>query len=693
MSKEKWYNGLLLIADFIPPNPSDFEKFNVGEQVKRINELGFNSQHIEASDITVGEAGEFYFHSDSAVHQKNDLLREYCDGYKHIGNNAIIYFNVHWLAENLCTLKPDWYQRDESGKKILIGYGSGGVSCINSPFREWAFSALKDLGKYAIKGIFLDGPFFDSKGCYCESCLSKFENRYGFRYTPENLKQIDIYRKLLEFRKDSICEFIKEARAALKSTNPEALIYINSIQIGPDIDGRNNNLTIKWQDALLAEGGFFYTDLRTTPIWKPAATAKLLESQADGKPCIVAIAGRLGPWSRYLLPPAEKWLIAAETVANGSNIWYGIYDSNRNDERMKTVKDINTFLSSNSEYLSGTESTAKIAVVWSFKNADFYQTTTEFVDFTGQSSDIGNNMKSDARKAFNGWCEVLHRSHRVFDIIDDFYLTEKDITKYELLILPGIACVSEEEAETIREFVANGGSVITTFDTSYYNECGMCRKELALGDVLGILSADGVEQLPNDHVEIEKSMYTNGIDQQLIPAPHLHIKTVPAQGCESFMNYREKQPARYCDLPPKTKYPFMLVNRYKSGKAAMFTGNIDVAYEDYCLPEYFKLMSNMVDSLCRREIFMDEEITSLDINIRKNGDTSIVHLINHTSHSGRPISNVIPLGGTKLSFYTGKRPDTVRALRQGKMLEFGYDNGFVSVVIPEIKEYEIVVCR
>jgi len=53
MIEKKWYDELLLIADFIPPNPDDFDKFDVTVQVNKIAELSFNSQHIEVNDVTV----------------------------------------------------------------------------------------------------------------------------------------------------------------------------------------------------------------------------------------------------------------------------------------------------------------------------------------------------------------------------------------------------------------------------------------------------------------------------------------------------------------------------------------------------------------------------------------------------------------------------------------------------------------
>jgi hypothetical protein len=691
--KKKWYKGLLLIADFIPPGPDEMEGFHVEEQVESITLLGFNSQHIEVTDITVGEAGITFFESDHAVQQRPDLLKRYRKSYEFCGGNDIIYFNVHWLNKDLLSLHPEWFQVYASGEFIPIGYGSGGYSCINSPFRDWAFHIVKDIGKYDVKGIFLDGPVFNPNGCYCEGCLSRFEKKNGFRYQPEDMKNIHIHKKVLQFKHESIAEFLREGRAALKSVNPEGVIYMNGLPLGPSTCGRDNRTCIEHQDALLAEGGFLSGNLRDIPVWKPAASAKLLETQAEGKPSIVAVAGRHSGWNRYLLSPEETWITYALSVANGANIWYGVYDSNRTDERMKTVKEINSFLNANVKYLEGTRADAKIALVWSTKNANLYQTTTEYWDFVGERMKAEDHLKSDSRRAFNGWFEVLQRSHSIFDVIDDYSVEHREISKYELVILPDVACMSENEVKRIRDYVKNGGNIIATYDTSCYDDSGLPSKNMQLAEVLNIRRIEGTQAMPFDHILVEHGMFTVGIDQSLIPSPEQYIKVVPGDHCERYMCFREKQLSRYCDLPEKTEYPFMTRNKYGQGQAVLFAGSIDATYDKFKFPEFFTLMRNTVEELSTRSIYINNTITSLFVNSRRKGDERIIHLVNYTSYGGRPISHIIPLKDLKIKVRCENRPTSVKALRTGIALEYTFEEGLVLFEIPQVLAYEIVVIR
>jgi len=82
---------------------------------------------------------------------------------------------------------------------------------------------------------------------------------------------------------------------------------------------------VKEQDLLGSEGGFFGGKLAGTPVWKPGVAARLLESQAAGKPRVVFSAAGHKPWTFSTLPEPELRLLYAGTIANGGSIWFGMY--------------------------------------------------------------------------------------------------------------------------------------------------------------------------------------------------------------------------------------------------------------------------------------------------------------------------------------------------------------------------------
>lgn len=690
MDTRKWHEKQLRIIDTMAPEGEEFLKTDIIGLSETHKNLNFNAQHIEIIDLMDGGSDIAYFNSPNVKMQTDLLTSIVCENRKN-GIRNIIYVNVHWSGDSLIEKHRDWMQMNVEGELIPSGYGTGALFCVNSGFIEWTKSLIQDLAAYDIDGIFLDGPFFSYKACFCTACKLKFKNRYGYELDEnvlmDQVKNIDY----MNFKKDCIAEFVRDCRDVLKSIRSDAIIYMNGIELNADkYCSRNNNLTIKYQDFLGAEGGFLYYDLRGITMLKPGMSAKLIETQADGKPTVIFIAGRWSPWVRTLLTPPESWIVHAEAVANGANTWYGIHAENNQDETMKEIKAINEFLEKNEKYCSGTHSLAETALLWSGKTANFYQSSAAKTDFTQEQSGDSDKYKSNAASDFEGWYEMLSRTHEIFDVIDDYALENKSITKYKTIILPNVSCMSAKEVEKIQVYVSAGGNLISTYDTSMFDEWGKELGKPQLMNVLGILSIDGKDELPQDHIKIEKNDFTKGIIQSFIPATGLYQKVVPHSGSETYLSYREKQLSVYSNIMPATKYPFIVVNKYGKGKSIYFAGNLGMGYNKYQIPEFKKFTRNALRFLTAPKIEILNEIDSIDISYRSNGRENILHVINYTGAMTRPIEKVVTLKDVKIRIFNSKVKKVYDSKREIYLTVNECEN-YVEVVLPELKEYELYV--
>lgn len=690
MGEKKWYQRQMRILDTLVPDGEEFINSDIAEASGIHSKLGFNTQHIEIIDLMNGGSDIVYFNTENAK-MKADLLTPVIKENRKNGIRNIIYLNVHWCSDSLAESHPDWIQRDSDGNILPSGYGTGPIFCVNSGFTDWACKLITDLAAYDIDGIFLDGPYFNYKACFCEACKSEFAWKYG--YEPDESIYSDRKKMFdfINFKKECIAEFVKVTRDTLKRVKPEAVIYMNGIQLNADkYCSRNNNLTVKYQDFLGAEGGFLYYNLRETSVLKPGMTAKLIETQADGKPTVVFIAGRWSPWVRTLLTPPESWLVHAGAAANGANTWYGIHAENDRDEGMKEIQAINGFLAKNDKYCAGTHSLAKTAILWSGKTANFYQSSAIKTDFTQEQSGVAEAYKSDAASDFEGWYEILSRSQEIFDVIDDYALENKSISKYKTIILPNSSCMSAVEAEKIRSFVSDGGNIISTYDTSMFDEEGEELAEPQLKDVFGISGVLGREMLANDHIKIEKCPFTDGIAQSFMPAPGLYLKVKPVDGAETCLHYMEKQPSVYCGIMPETDNPVIVFNKYGKGKSVYFTGNMGLGFNKYQVPEFRKMAGNAVRLLGAPMIEVQGEVDSIDISLRTNGTVDILHVINYTGAMTRPIEKIITFRDVLVKVYD-KNIKSVYDTKREIYLEITDKAGHVEFTMPELKEYEVFV--
>ncbi|MDF2814283.1 MAG: hypothetical protein K0Q81_483 [Paenibacillus sp.] len=687
-----WFEKPLRILDFIPPGPGQYEKVDIAAEMKHRAELGFNAEHLEVMDIATGASNIFYFRSGEAVEQRKDLLETYTQECRRNNIHSFVYVNVHWAADNVVTLYPEWVERNPDGSIIPISYGVGAYHCVNSSFKESTVRVVQDLAQYDIDGIFLDGPIFNEKGCFWSACTSKFKPLYGYELTDEVFTDRKKFIDYIQFKKDSIAEFVRDCYVALKEANENMVLYMNSVGLNPNKHcSRDNNLTIRYQDILGAEGGFLGGNLTQLPIFKPGLSAKLLETQADGKPTVIFIAGRMGGgWNRMLLSPVETEIVHAESAANGASTWYGVYIENSYDPRMQTVQNLYRFLEDNEAYFTKTQSAARIAMVWSYATGNYYHSSSEETDFTAAKGRVEADEKSDARASLVGWYDMLKRNQIVFDLIDDYYTEHKDLSKYEVLILPNISCMSDQQIHKIKQFVENGGKLITTFDTSMYDELGVRREKLGLQDVLGIEQVVRKELLKKDHIQVEsEDVYLKQIDDSFIPAPYYSMYVEPAAHAESHLSYREKMKSVYADVPDALPYPVVIKNQYGQGQSLYVAGTIGQMYHDFHLIPFKRMAANLIDDLTSRDVIIEAEVDSVNIELRVKGNQLLLHMINYTGGMSRPIDSIVKLRNVGIRMLRQVR--SAKSLRTGVELAVTNEAAGSSFVLPELGVYDVIV--
>ncbi len=674
----------------------DLSKVDIKKEVAAKALLNGNIEHLPAIKHGPG-AGltdkGFYFKTRLARQENPDYLRKYLPEAKKVNLRSLIYFNVHSVDPEFAKKHPDWLQIKEDGNPIDDVYKTGMSFCINTGFRDWCFQLLKDLCAYNIDGIFYDGPIFFRDSCYCDSCRAKFKKLYSKELPSKADKQHPDFPFLLDFQSKSLADFLRDSNHIIKSINNDMLMYMNSGLRAPNWPtGRMNRVLIKAQDILGSEGGFLYGDLRNTPLWKPGCEAKLLETQANGKPRVVFDCIGHKPWT-YPLPEAEIKLLYADSLANGANAWLAMSADVLQEPEVDAIKEINRIIAKNPSCFAGTESIANIALVWSNVTANYYEgSSIAMADFTGK---IKGKEIGDLGSEFNGFYDALLRSHSLFDVIDEVSLEEPEILKqYQIIILPNIACLNKESVKNLQEFVKGGKRLITTFETSLYDEQGRRLKNFQLADVFGVNYKGNVFGPMNwDYITpIKKHKILTGITKKFIPAPTYGIN-IKAETAQVLMRYRERRQGCYDGLPAMSIDPAIVINNYGKGKAVYIAGTWGNSTWKFRFVDYHRLINNMISSFSTSLVALSDVPESLEITLRKNKDEKkhIVHLVNFTGRMSRPIKKVLPCYDVKIAIKNIRNIKTITTLASKKNLKFKEQKNGATFSVPKIEEYEVVV--
>ncbi len=75
--------------------------------------------------------------------------------------------------------------------------------------------------------------------------------------------------------------------------------------------------------------------------------------------------------------------------------------------------------------------------------------------------------------------------HLPVTLITELELTAAVLDRYRVLILPNVACLSDLQVQTIRDYVLRGGGLVATGETSLCDELGRPRGDFALKDLFG----------------------------------------------------------------------------------------------------------------------------------------------------------------------------------------------------------------
>jgi hypothetical protein len=234
--------------------------------------------------------------------------------------------------------------------------------------------------------------------------------------------------------------------------------------------------------------------------------------------------------------------------------------------------------------------------------------------------------------------QTLIQTRIPFDIIFDQHLA--DLSRYKVLILANQDALSQEQMNTIRAFVAGGGGLVATGDTSMANEWRWRREKFGLADLFGVdAQPSGGEPLRCEHGK-----------GRVVYIPRV-------------------QPAT---APPQRRMSYFFSNQY------------------WTLPTNYSQLAGAVRWAARDQLSAEIEAPlAVTAEVARCGsDRMFVHLVNY--NFSKPVSNVdvrlrVPSAPREVALET---PDAARQL-----LKASFKNGVTSFLVPQLKTYDLVVLR
>jgi len=656
----------------------------------------FRRTRSDAVCLSAGGCVAYYptqipFHHRSQWLGDRDVFGELVAGCRKLGMVVIARTDPHATYNEVRQAHPDWIAVDAEGRsRRHWASPEMWVTCALGPYNfEFMTEVKKEImSRYRVDAIFINR--WDGSGiCFCEHCRRNFREASGQELPRSNNPQDAARRAYILWRQQRLFDLWRLWDSEVRKLNPDSCVIPNTG------GGATSSLDMKrigeLAPTLIADR---QARRGLAPPWTNGKNGKEFRAAMGRKPIIgIFSVGLEEPyrWKDSVQSEAEIRLWVADGVANGLRPWFTKFSGVLHDERwLKPVEALYRRYAQWEKYLRNERPLARVGLVYSQQTAWF----------------CGTGAEDHAL----GWYQALVEARIPFEMVHDRLLDPAHLGAFKTLILPNITALSEAQCRQIRDFAAQGGSVVATYETSLYDEWGVPRKDFGLADLFSV-SFTGRREGPmqNSYLRLETDPGTgrrHPLLAGLEDAPRIinGARRVEVAATAPFPNPPLTLIPSYPDLPmekvypraPKTDIPQVYPRESGRSRIVYFPWDIDRTFWEVLCADHLKLLRNAVAWATNEDPLITVSGPGvLDVTVWQQRDSLTVHLVNLTNPMMMkgPVRELIPIGEqhVRLRLPQGARPRQVRLLAANQRPHVQRIGPYLDATVPSILDHEIIV--
>lgn len=619
----------------ILPQPFDKEPFHavrVPEWVQDTVGVGYTlsvqsteqRRRARAAGVTISEMGfvdphYVYYPSrylkKQSPHVPPDRLEREVAEYQRLGLRILAVYPPTLQGE-VYERHPDWRRIGENTTVIpsvdLAKYPHGGMLCLLGPYGDFMIDVLCEIAeKFPVDAFSFDGLHYAGV-CYCQHCRAAFRADTGQEIPNVNLDD-PAFRRYQHWADRRLEAMVRRMQERLKGIRPDLALVTWSTNAGRFGHLRDipRNMPARLNLLFDAPDQEFWMDetnrgATILPAFSNAYIWSLTNHRvAFSEPYLMAHGN---PYGKDSFPAHEIQRRMFVALAHGASPSLAVIQPEPMQagalQALEEVQRRHAWLTHKRPEPWG-------ALLMSDNTRVFY----------GRSPG-----KVEERYLANvlGTFRAAVEEHLPVTLLCDWNLTPEDLAPYKVLILPNAACLDERQLAAVRDFVAKGGGLVASMDTSLYDEFGDPRDDLALRDLFGVsrrappistatgkpeLDENFARNLADDYWEKQKESFdlelaTGGIFDEprsreyvghlpvlfkgrAVPVKPLDPASTPATGpIAATMAPR--------GVPERTAVPAALTRSFGQGRVVYFPAALDAAYYLYPLPYQRLLLARAI---------------------------------------------------------------------------------------------------
>jgi hypothetical protein len=653
----------------------------------------FKRTKSDAVCLSAGGCVAYYptkvpFHHRSEWLGTSDPFGELVAGCRKLGMVVIARTDPHATYEDVAKAHPDWIAVSADGQpRRHWASPEMWVTCGLGPYNFEFMTEVKReiMAGYRVDGIFINR--WDGSGmCYCEHCRKNFKDSSGLELPRTNNPQDPTRRAYILWHQQRLFDLWQLWDREVRKLNPDSCVIPNTG------GGATSSLDMKkigeMAPTLMADR---QARRGLTAPWANGKNGKEYRATMGSKPIVgIFSVGVEEPyrWKDSVQSEAEIRLWVADGVANGLRPWFTKFGGVLHDERwLKPVEELYRRYASWEKYLRNEAPLARVGLLYSQQTAWF----------------VGNKVEDHTL----GWYQALIEARIPFEMVHDRLLEPAHIVPFKTLILPNIAALSDAQCQQLRDFVAGGGGVIATHETSLCDEWGVRRKNFGLADLFGVNFSGRIEaRMQNAYLRLEHgAAHAHALLRGLEDAQRIihGVSRVEMEPRAKFPPAPLTLIPSYPDLPmekvyprvPKTDVAQVFLREADKGRVVYFPWDIDRTFWEVLSTDHGKLLRNAVEWATNEEPLVTVTgLGVLDVTVWRQKNSLTVHLVNLTNPMMMkgPIRELIPVGEqrVRLRLPAGAKPRRVHLLAAGKTVGAKRDGEVLLATVPSVLDHEVL---
>ena len=642
------------------------------------------SLKVDAVLVSVTGILAFYqtkvpFHRKGRFLGNRDFFGDCCAAAKKRGLHVIARMSPDLNWADALEAHPEWFQRDAEGKEIALGEDPRLFrTCMFTTYMtDYMPAIMREVNSlYDVDGLFTNAwpPLGHLPVCHCAQCRRLPASGTIDYWEKFNARTVYLWKLY-----DSIAKEKRAANFYFANLGGGIRSSANLVQLG--------ELSEWFQCDNQGRGG------AGLPMWGCTLQGRVCRAVQQGKMATnVTGAWSTGPirWRNIAKSRAEARMWMNETVASGMVPYLHIIggETGMGEDRraLEPAREFFNWTAKHDSHFINKRSIANLGVVMGQRTQLFYRPPH------------GVSMPD----YMNGLYYALLEGRFLFDFVHEEKLAPEELNKYAALVLPNTALLSDAQCGQLRAYVAAGGSLLATFETSLYDERNQPRRDFALADVFGIHKAGAVigtngnaysARIERGHAILDGLA---GTATNIIAGAEYRVPVDPVAApiltvVPGFVAYPPELAYPY---PSHTNEPAIVVRETGKSRLVYFPGDVERTMWRAGHTDLSRLLRNAV-----RWVSGGQQ----PVTVEGDGVTELfawetqagfaVHVLNYTNpamHRGL-IRKFYPIGAQKATMHlpTGWRVTRVELLRAAADVPFQVDGGTITFVIPRVVDYEV----